>query len=869
MNTPQLTDSLRRIFDEEKHRLVFWYDAKREFEESLASLDLNGVTVLRLDETGTLELKIRLELEDTNGTYLLYAPYPEPAPEEDWLLDVRLYSRTFYADKSSILLDDLELELQSLHEHLARRELFFRSQDRLNRLKKWVRPDDREAELDRKMMAVLMRADQPETSSILIKLFGELCQQGECDLSSTPRSWNEIEKYDLKESFWDLMKHTFGYDVAEPKTTDLLIRLLVTDFAQTLRGDVPQPLRHFVLPNRTRALNASVFIDSWQRDVHHYANYDVLAKKIEEETKLPDHVAKLDEKSLSDCFTFESVERRVIGSLRDQVVDTSSHLDLDGFRACIQKRRDGHWARGADNAYKLIYDALEAAAELLNLRGKYASGLSYKSAEEMFAAYRDELYRFDQLYRLFHEAADQVEQQGMDVLKSLSVVVESCYANWFTDQIATTWGAFVDPAREDGLLRGWSLAGVPNQQDFYRKHVNNLLEASPQSKVYVVISDAFRYEAAEELTRELNGKNRFAATLGVQLGVLPSYTALGMAALLPHQKLDYKLGSTLDVTADDESTAGFVNRAQILARVNGAAIKYDDLMAMNKERGREFAKPQRVIYIYHNQVDAVGDSGSTESKTFSAVRAAIGELSNVVRYIVNNLNGSQILITADHGFLFQETAPTQVDRSGLDERPAGTRLAKKRYLIGTGLGESGNAWHGRAKTTAGIEGEMEFWIPKGANRFHFTGGARFVHGGAMLQEIVVPIISVKGLRGQAAEKSVVRKVDVSLLGSTRRVVNNVQRFEFIQTDAVSERVQPRTLLISLRDDDTLISNEVLLTFDSQSSSMDERKKAAQLILKSGAYDKRHPYALVLRDAETQIEYARIPVTIDLAFTNDF
>jgi len=255
--------------------------------------------------------------------------------------------------------------------------------------------------------------------------------------------------------------------------------------------------------------------------------------------------------------------------------------------------------------------------------------------------------------------------------------------------------------------------------------------------------------------------------------------------------------------------------------------------------------------------------------TFSAVRTAINELSNVVRYIINNLNGSQILITADHGFLFQETAPTQVDRSGLDEKPAGTRLAKKRYLIGTGLGERGNTWHGMARTTAGIEGEMEFWIPKGANRFHFTGGARFVHGGAMLQEIVVPVITIKSLRGQAAEKSTVRKVDVSLLGSSRRVVNNVQRFEFIQTDAVSDRVQPRTLLISLRDDDTLISNEVTLTFDSQSSSMDERKKTAQLILKSGQYDKKHGYALVLRDAETQIEYARIPVTIDLAFTNDF
>ena len=41
---------------------------------------------------------------------------------------------------------------------------------------------------------------------------------------------------------------------------------------------------------------------------------------------------------------------------------------------------------------------------------------------------------------------------------------------------------------------------------------------------------------------------------------------------------------------------------------------------------------------------------------------------------------------------------------------------------------------------------MQFWVPKGNNRFHFTGGARFVHGGAMLQEIVVPVIQVKHLK---------------------------------------------------------------------------------------------------------------------------
>ena len=53
---------------------------------------------------------------------------------------------------------------------------------------------------------------------------------------------------------------------------------------------------------------------------------------------------------------------------------------------------------------------------------------------------------------------------------------------------------------------------------------------------------------------------------------------------------------------------------------------------------------------------------------------------------------------------------------------------------------------------------MEFWIPKGANRFHFIGGARFIHGGAMLQEIVVPVVTVRHVKGKAAQETKTKPV---------------------------------------------------------------------------------------------------------------
>ena len=164
-------------------------------------------------------------------------------------------------------------------------------------------------------------------------------------------------------------------------------------------------------------------------------------------------------------------------------------------------------------------------------------------------------------------------------------------------------------------------------------------------RVFVLISDAFRYEAAEELTQQLNSKNKFQANIEGMLGVLPSYTSLGMASLLPHQSLKYKRGQTLSVLADDLPTSGLDQRATVLANYNGVAIKHEDLLALGKEKGREFVKPHQVIYIYHDRVDAIGDKQSTETKTFEAVEQSIDELAKVVGFVFNNLGASTMYVT--------------------------------------------------------------------------------------------------------------------------------------------------------------------------------------------------------------------------------
>jgi uncharacterized protein (TIGR02687 family) len=867
----QITTALERLFHEEGQRIVFWNDPEREFQNTLPFLLLDGVTTLRLDEVGALEAKILLERTDPTGKFLLYAPTEEPDYEQDWLLDIRLYSRSFRADRASILLQELGLVNPSLRTHVAERRKFFDAKDRLQKIKALVAPDDAIGDLDRKMIAVVARADQPELFNLVRTIFHAWTEAGaDLDLDTPPAVWGQIEKFDLDGPFWQMVKTAFGYDEENPSLKNFLLRLLLTDYAHYLKGDVPQALRGLLLP-RTGWSNAVVCLGQWRDSSSRGASYDRLSADAAAILKIEDHLPDHEIDQLLDVMTFVVVEKRIASSLRERVQTTAETINADDVRAVAIRRQVGHWAKltvadSADaprQALHAVYDALVAAADFYALRNRHKSGFDYPDAATMYRAYETELYRFDQLHRHFCESADKAEAAGWNVVKPLRADIEAHYVTWYLTNLALAWGRFMEPP--GGLLSRWQIEKVSNQYRFYDRNVRPWLEGGDTRRAFVVISDAFRYEAAQELTTKINAKYRFEATLASQLGVLPSYTALGMASLLPHKTLAYK---GTDVLVDGKSSIAS-ERDGILQAVGGLACKSDELIAKTQVDGRDFVKDKRVVYIYHNTVDAVGDDAKTEKDTFEAVRRAIDELVALVAYVVNILNGHHVVVTADHGFLFTEAPRVETDKSKLKEKPDTTILDKKRYLIGPNLPDNDAVWHGKVGVTAGAAGDMEFWIPKGANLFHFVGGARFVHGGAMPQEVVVPVVTVKHVRGKSAQDTKTKPVTVQVLRNNHRITSAYCRFELFQMEPVGERLKPVTLRVAVYEGEEPVTDLQTVKFESGSGNLDERKKWVSLVLKERQYNKKTPYRLVLRDAETGIEQQSVEVIIDRAFTDDF
>ncbi|MEI7844088.1 MAG: BREX-1 system phosphatase PglZ type A, partial [Gallionellaceae bacterium] len=837
MSTQRIVDSLSALYA--NHAIVVWHDVDAEFSSSVEGLSLPEVQLLRVDSMPALQVKLKIE-RAPRQKWLLYSNQPEPELNKDWLLDIRLRSKPFSADAASILLEDLGLSSQTLRTHLKLRAKFLKSKERVEKLKRLVVPADTAEDLDRKMLAVLARADQPDLPSMLLRLFSALVANGEADLDAVSKQWQDIQNNELESAFWEKVNIEFGYAVAEPTLRDLLFHLLATDFARALSGTCPGQLTHFVLPNKTQAGNAAVFVGRWRSDMAHFTCYNALSHAVAKELDIAGMLGTLSGDALSEVMTFAVVEQRIIKYLKDRII-AASGVESNAVRALIARRRDGHWAnrllaQGSDTSRALAasYDALEAAYSFFELKAAHEAGFSFADAAESLAAYQTDLFRFDQLYRQFNYAAASVEPMGWAVLHELSERIESTYSGWFIPQLTSAWSKVIEG--DSGLLKSWRVNGWVNQPDFYTKHVKPVLDGGAK-RVFVVISDAFRFEAAEELVRIINGRSRFKASLSAMLGVLPSYTALGMASLLPHSKLAYKTNANLDLSADGAVVSSVEQRSSHLETYGGVGIKAEDLLALGKDKGREFFRDRQVVYIYHDRIDMIGDKQASETKTFEAVNDALTDLGQLANFIINSLNGSVVLMTADHGFMYQESALDEVDKSPLAEKPDGMLRAKKRFLIGQEIGINPKTWCGNTAVTAGTEageGSLDFWLPKGAARFHFAGGARFVHGSAMPQEIVIPVIT---LRESESDKAKTRIVEFSILGASNKVVTNRQRFEFIQTEAISERVLPRTVQISIRDGETLISDEQSLTFDSDSELMDKRKRTVMLTVRSGSYDR--------------------------------
>ncbi|MDS4030302.1 MAG: BREX-1 system phosphatase PglZ type A, partial [Candidatus Contendobacter sp.] len=618
----------------------------------------------------------------------------------------------------------------------------------------------------------------------------------------------------LVEPFWQMVGHAFAYRSEHPT---------LRDFAATLFRWA-NPLDAGV----TLDPHAQVFLKRWQDSATHGPSFRAWAGLMEAELHVTAQLETLDDpKRIEAADTFPAFEKFFIHRLCRAFEAGATSPDL---LPTLQQRRNSFWYPHHAGGYR----ALEQAIALRD--GINAADLTLDSLDAGLARYVTAWHRIDTAYRRFCHHLRRYNQVAL--MERIAEWVEKTYVNSFLLPLADRWS---DQVR--GLTR-WGCQQLPPQTAFFARFVQPYLDKG--QKVVVVVSDALRFEAAADFAARLRAENRWTAEVHAMLGVLPSYTQLGMAALLPGQERRIQLPEGT-VAVDGKSTAGTAARQQILATaLNGraTALQTEAFMDLNTKTGaRALLRDHEVVYLFHNRIDKVGDALATEAKTADAVEEAFEELLNLLRKIAN-ANGNHMLLTADHGFLFQQSAVAEEDDQLLPE--AGEWLFRnRRFALGRGI-----VPHPAAKIFSapelGLPGDWSAAFPLALGRFPLQGsGKRYVHGGPSLQEVVVPVIRI-----HKARTDDIGRVEVEFLRLPARITTGQLALALYQDRPVADKVLGRTLRLGVyAADGTALSEARTLTFDSADAEPRNREQNVTLTLARAA-DRYNHQEVEIRLEET-------------------
>jgi uncharacterized protein (TIGR02687 family) len=407
---------------------------------------------------------------------------------------------------------------------------------------------------------------------------------------------------------------------------------------------------------------------------------------------------------------------------------------------------------------------------------------------------------------------------------------------------------------------------INKQRDFYRRFLSP--NVSKGNRVFVVISDALRFEVAAELSEVLSHTTKGKATLEAVQAVFPSITKFGMSALLPGNEIT--VNDKMEVLVDGKSTGSTINRGAILSADNpeSVAITYKDLLQMKQSDRRSLVQGKEIVYIYHNTIDAIGDKQSTETKVFEACSDAIEELNAIVKIILNDLSGMNVFITADHGFLYTHKPLEESQKISRQTFNGEIYELGRRYaLVSDGTSADYLLPVKTEREVGGIP--MKGYTPQDTIRIKVQGGGEnFVHGGISMQEMVVPVIVYKGMRSGYKRFVEVQNPGLSLISESRKVSNLIFSLDFLQKQPVGEKVQACSYTLHFTDDlGVPVSDTQTVIADRSSSNASERVFRVKFTLKQMQFNRNKIYRLVIaNDTDVPEEFE---FRIDIVFADDF
>lgn len=831
MNLDEIENRINSIFAENYNRqIIFWYDENQEFIEDIDNIKLNNAKLHILKENNLIQTKYKIEFEDKQSNYLIYAPFTQPNDNNNYLADLVHYAVPFSADKIEMIAQSLNIPPKFNH-LLKKYSLFWNAKSRVNSFKD-LNIQYTELNIIQAILSVLSNQKILNFDYIVREVIIN-------NFSEENKIIKNFEKYNILEDFWSLISKKFSYNENNPSVSRFVRFLILNYTASLYQGPTPKSWDEYLVGDKN---NASLFINEFMNNTNYSDYYDKIANSLESKLKITSlGYSNID--SYVRCDSFERFDENIINHFVELLYENQIDLGSD-FKNILEERKKTHFY----DKYENDYEVLKFANLFISLINEFKRTDLPEEADELIEVYTDKWVYLDSYYRKFYYFYDKLEDNGK--FEDLRQLIENLYVNKFLGVINPKFTKKLaeKPISELEVLKQWK---------FYKQNIPTSVK---KHKTAVIISDAFRYGCAVELFAELESDPTRIPEIKPMISSIPSYTALGMACLLPNKEIKYNDGFIL---VDDFNCRSTDERNMILSNytTDVKAFSYENLDKLKSKEFKEEMKGLSLVYIYHNKIDARGDHAPSENEVFNAAQETIDDLLVLIKRLRDQGNFAKIYITADHGFIYKRDKLKEHDKVNLDSFSG---KKHKRFII--------------SESPLNIDGvvsipmdylNMDLYanVPIGADVFKAQGaGLNFVHGGASLEECIVPLLEIKADKGAKNQ----RTVGLQLISTNNKITNHDIMLTFFQKENVSQDVLPLEASVYFVDEDNnKISSDAIIFADKNSDSAEDREFKEKFRLLQKQYDKSKNYYLIIRDSKEDVEVERIPFTIDIAFQDGF
>lgn len=612
-----------------------------------------------------------------------------------------------------------------------------------------------------------------------------------------------------------------------------MARLLVTQAHHTAPHLIPEE-HEWLIPasQRTYALQ---LLDRWL-DSRHFSK--ALPRAIQEADRITDLGIQLGN---ADAAVGPFLSRTAEQSL---FVNTCTYLAgetgnallraLSNALPALHKHAESFWGMSTPGRTALPWQELLRLAEAAHALQAATPAPAWTTPEEAVRWYTGGGWQMD---RAGEELLRNLDHPNSELLNVITPLRAAFRARW--EDTLICWSNL------------WSQAGCPlPPYPTAGERVKELLNSAQRATAILVV-DALRYDVGVTLAERINqreGSPR--ASVTPARAPLPSITPLGMALALPLAEEE--------IVAEVVEGKWQVHQRGRQERLDQAAqrrawwqrvlhLPEEAILPLSEIQQHAVptpAKGRMHLVIHDAALDKLGHDDQLEALGSGVVQEQY--LSAVQR--LRDAGWRRILFVTDHGYIHWANS---------EERDAPLPAPNPAYLARRAAAyPAHNSLRGLQALAPGHKWRVA--LPHGAASFRAYGGLGYFHGGASLQEWIIPVVQVEWPL-DAKPIEVVLESLPRVLSQRPRVTVAVRR----QTLFVEEAM-PRGIEVLIRDART---NTILFRSEAQQVTPDQPQVTLALTAQAGAVAERDtPLRIEVRDSSDESILDRAESTLKIELT---